>query len=72
MHEPVASMLHQDPTSIWSFSNAAETDPAKILEIIIQFLEESELSGEQVVKGLLSAICIKTRQHHVYIAEVEV
>jgi hypothetical protein len=34
-------------------------DPAKISEIIIRFLEESELSEEQVVEGFLCAICVK-------------
>ena len=57
------SRLRQCYTKIQRLSGpsqiAGEMDPAKISEIIIRFLEESELSEEQVVEGFLSAICVK-------------
>ena len=40
---------------------ASEMNPTRVSEIILQFLEEGELSEEQIVEGFQSAICVEKR-----------
>jgi hypothetical protein len=40
---------------------ASEMNSTRVSEIVLRFLEESELSEEQIVEGFLRAICVEKR-----------